>query len=325
MSEGNESERARLIAWLEGKIRKAPIASVLANHHGRTVDRFEIDPGEATEAFGARLWHDLEADASALGGEGPETYMVLLFREGAEGPEATRPLRVHPLDGGDPAHFGGDNDRAQSFRHSERYAQIMAQMSATALDRADRENDRLIARQAREDDRRWEDLERARRVALDQSELELKKEEARTQLLFMEKAFEQLELLAPLILSKVLGSDESPGGAVERRMLKEFLGTLGDHERTMIFSMLDGVQRIALGSLAQGELDPKFEAIAIQRLMASVTEEQLRGIYEVCQGPEQRMAFERIFDQRKKGLAYAKQVAKLASAPKEPPPNGSAS
>ena len=335
--EGNESERARFITWLEVKIRKAPIASILVTHHGRNVDRFEIDPaGETTEAFGARIWSDLEADASALGGDGgPEVYMALLFREltGGEsadsptaGAEATRPLRVHSLDG-DPAHFGGDSERAQSFRHSERFAQIMAQTTSVALDRADRENDRLIARQARDDDRRWEDLERARRVALDQSELELKKEEARMQTLFMEQCFGQLSLLAPLILSKFMGSDETPGGAVERRMLKDFLATLGDGERTAIFGVLDNVQRVALGALVQGDVDPKFEAMTLSNLMASVTVDQLNQVHDICQTPEQKAAFGKIFAQRKKGLAYAANMAKLAASapPEEPPQNGSPS
>jgi hypothetical protein len=321
--EGNESERARFITWLEAKIRKAPIASILVTHHGRNVDRFEIDPaGETTEAFGARIWSDLEADASALGGEGgPETYMALLFRETERGsadgspvePEATRPLRLFSVDA-DPAHFGGDSERAQSFRHSERFAQILAQTTSVALDRADRENDRLIARQAREDDRRWEDLERARRVALDQSELELRKEEARMQTLFMEQCFGQLSLLAPLILSKVLGSDETPGGAVERRMLKDFLATLGDGERTAIFGVLDNVQRVALGALVQGDIDPKFEAMTLSNLMASVTVDQLNQVHDICQTPEQKAAFGKIFAQRKKGLAYAANLAKLAPA-----------
>ena len=318
--EGNESERARFIAWLEVKIRKAPIASILVTHHGRNVDRFEIDPaGETTEAFGARIWSDLEADASALGGDGgPETYMALLFREAEGGSglapeaEATRPLRLFSVDA-DPARFGGDSERAQSFRHSERFAQIMAQTTSVALDRADRENDRLIARQAREDDRRWEDLERARRVALDQSELELKKEEARMQTLFMEQCFGQLSLLAPLILSKFLGSDETPGGAVERRMLKDFLGTLGDQEKSAIFGILDNVQRVALGSLVQGDVDPKFEAMMLSNLMASVTVDQLNAVHDICQTPEQKAAFARIFEQRKKGLTYAANMAKLAA------------
>jgi hypothetical protein len=350
--EGNEAERARWIAWLEQKIKRAPIASILVTHHGRNVDRFEIDAGneggETTEAFGARIWSDLEADASALGGDGgPEIYMALLFREaggsGREsadsptaGAEATRPLRVHSLDA-DPVHFGGDSERAQSFRHSERFAQILAQTTSVALDRADRENDRLIARQAREDDRRWEDLERARRVALDQSELELKKEEARMQTLFMEQCFGQLSLLAPLILSKILGGDETPGGAVERRMLKDFLATLGDPEKTAIFGVLDNVQRVALGSLVQGDVDPKFEAMMLSNLMASVTVDQLNAVHDICQTPEQKAAFARIFEQRKKGLTYAANMAKLAAAPgslapagthpgdPSDPPNGSVS
>jgi hypothetical protein len=242
-------------------------------------------------------------------------------------PEATRPLRLFSVDG-DPAHFGGDSERAQSFRHSERFAQILAQTTSVALDRADRENDRLIARQAREDDRRWEDLERARRVALDQSELELRKEEARMQTLFMEQCFGQLSLLAPLILSKVLGSDETPGGAVERRMLKDFLATLGDGERTAIFGVLDNVQRVALGALVQGDVDPKFEAMTLSNLMASVTVDQLNQVHDICQTPEQKAAFGKIFAQRKKGLAYAANMAKLAASappPEEPPANGSVS
>jgi hypothetical protein len=337
MGESNETERSRLIAWLETKMKKAPIAAVSIVHSGRTVDTYEMEVGELPEIFAGRIWHDLEADADAVGGgaEGPVVYMLHLFRpspppaapaagESADPSpmtaEATRPIRVHPIEGGEPEHFGGDNERAQSYRHSERFAQIMQMMSQGALDRSDRENDRLIARLQRIDDQRWEDLERARRVALEQGELEIRKEEARAQGRIIEKAFEQIELLAPLFLSKLMGGDEVPGGGVERRLLKDFLATLGDQEKMGILAALDDVQRMTIGALAQGEIDPKFEAVAVQRLMASVTEDQLFAIRASCSTPDQHLAFDKLHAQRKKGLAYASHMAKLAESNDPPTP-----
>jgi hypothetical protein len=122
-------------------------------------------------------------------------------------------------------------------------------------------------------------------------------------------------------------------------MLKDFLATLGDPEKTAIFGVLDNVQRVALGSLVQGDVDPKFEAMMLSNLMASVTVDQLNQVHDICQTPEQKAAFGKIFAQRKKGLAYAAHMAKLAQASGDdtadpptaglptagPPPNGSAS
>jgi hypothetical protein len=332
MGEANEGERARLIAWLEGKMKRAPIAAVVLTQMSRTVDRYEMEVGELPEMFAGRIWHDLEADSEATGGEGgPVLYMLHLFRaiEGgvlAPEPEATRPIRLHPVEGGDPEHFGGDNERAQSYRHSERFAQIMAQMSQGAIDRSDRENDRLQARLQRIDDQRWEDLERARRVALEQGEQEVRMEEARAQSRLVEGAFRQIELLIPVVLSKFMGKDESPGGGVERRMLKDFLAMLGDEERMQIVMILDDMQRMTVGALSQGEIDPRLEAIAVQRLMASVTEDQLLQIRVVCgSNPKLLEAFDRIFEQRKKGLEYVAAKAKEIEARARSSPNGGSS
>jgi hypothetical protein len=200
----------------------------------------------------------------------------------------------------------------------------MAGMSQGAMDRADRENDRLISRLQRIDDQRWEDLERARRVALEQGENEVRKEEARTQAIFLEKAFEQLELLLPLFLSKMMGGDESPGGAVERRMVKDFLAALGEQERAQIFLLLDPMQKAALGGLLQGEISPQLESIALTRIMASLTTDQIHAIYDTCESPAQKLAFERLLAQQKKGLAHAAAQNKLATRAGDPP-NGGAS
>lgn len=318
----NETERTNLIRWLESKLKKAPVASILVIHSGsnRNVDRFEVEPGEPTDVFAARIFEDLKADANAY--DSVQIYFLNLFRESQENPEASRPLRISP-DDSDMSHFAGDSDRAQSFRHSETFARIMATMSATALESKDREIERQTSRMTRMEDAQWENLERARRVALDMGELEIRKEEARINGAIMTKALEQLELLAPLVMSKLLGQkpDESPGGDVEKRLLKDFFDKLRPEQQGKIMAVLDGVQQIAIMSLAKGEIDPRFEAIQVQRIMAGLTEPQLRDIANICDTAEQSYALEILYGQRRKGLAHVANAARLEVA-NENPQNG---
>jgi hypothetical protein len=305
----NRGEREAFLNWLEAKLKKEGIACLKAAHSqtGRLVDRFEIDAGEPTDGFAARVWEDLEADANAF--EGRQVYYLALFREGAAEAEATRPVRIVP---GDESAENFDTPHtmlAQAFRHNDAMARVVERMSVAALDRADAQNDRLLERDARRAEQEYEVIARLRQAALDQGEIEIRKEQAKMEAAIITKAMEQLELIAPIIVSRFMKKDESPGGEVERRLLKNFLDTLKPEQQFQILGCLDSVQQIAVQSLMQGEIDPMLEAVAIRKIMAGITEEQLRGIANILEDDKQRQAFERVYNQRQHSLKYAAEKA----------------
>lgn len=310
-----------LVAWITQKRSKAPIAHVVVTRGADpsgAVDRIEPALGEDDEAFAERVARCAQDDARAF--QDSEPYFVHLFREGQEFPEARRPLTIagaHPTSLADDEHeILGITMRGLTESH-----RTMVMLAKLGLDKESDEKIRLYTRVTQLEDRFYADVDRMRKLILQDEELAEKREERKERAALFKKALEQFELLLPVGVSYLMHGDKkgdpAAAGVLEAQLLQSFVVSLSPEQQQKVIARLDQIQRIALMELQQGvtkgNFAPEMVAPLVARVMANLTREQVMGIAEDCETDEQRNKFAALYAVRKH--AMGEQVhAELAGA-----------
>ena len=302
---------AGLISWITAKRARAPVAWLVVTRGpdpAGAVDRLDPIPGESDEELAARVEDTAKGDARAF--KESETYFVHVFREAAELPEARRALVVDVHTDKRTLEEDEHGILDITMRGMTAAHQTMTQLARLGLDTRDEERIRLWQRVTSLEDRMYSDLDRMRKMMLQEEEMQERREERKERAALFRKGLEQLEILLPVGMSYLLHGrkeGEAAAGVVEAKLLQDFVVSLTPEQQQAVIAQLDQIQRIALVELQQGmtkgTFAPEMVAPLVQRVMANLTREQVIGIGEALETEEQREKFLKLYAVRKHTLA----------------------
>jgi hypothetical protein len=296
-----------LSAWITSKRARAPIGHVVVTRGAEpsgAVDRIEPMPGETDEEYAERIAACAQQDARAF--QDSEPYFAHLFREGQELPEARRPLTIagaHPSTLAEDEHeILGITMRGLTDSH-----RTMVMLAKLGLDNQNDEKIRLALRVTQLEDRFYADMDRNRKLLMQEEELAEARENRKERAALFKKALEQFELLLPVGVSYLMHGerkgDPAAAGVLEAQLLQQFVACLTPEQQGAVVAQLDQIQRIALlelqDGMTKGNFAPEMVAPLVQRVMANLTREQVVGIADLLTSDEQRNKFAALYAVRK--------------------------
>ena len=313
----------RIAQWLDEQGKRYPIEAVAVVHsNGNPVDKFPFKPGPSEE-FAAELYKAMEEDAEAFG---PDQLYFLLFYRDASSPvhECRKPVRVSGVASTDIQATEAPDEKglvAQAMRHQEVNVKTVETLMVTFMKKMDDNLDRQYRRNNELMQQNMDMATDMRRMLLDQSEVELRKQQAASEAMVYQKLLEMGEVFAPLMLSYIMkpkvGTPEEDArlkeleenAPPEMRVIGTFLATLEPDQYNRLGTILNIAQRGALEALQKGDILAELIPATVARIMNGLTQEQVGDIYDVLRTPEQAAAFKAVHGMRKLSLEWQKNAA----------------
>jgi hypothetical protein len=319
------SERAKLIAWIETRVRKAPVEIDLQHHRGDKVESFEIEENESLEDVVGRIFESATEDAKGM--FGPQGYWVLLRNAGTKDVISRKSISVDGelyekgLGSESPDQWGLTG---QTMRHQETTLKMVLQHIAQSNMNMQREHERMAAQLTEMSRVEIERMAMSRQLAQDVANQRVEEARIIAQAKRDEWLMKQADLLLPLVGSKILGEGKAgPIWAKETETLINLVRVLRPDQLDRLMLIFDAPSRTLVMAIAQGEITMGFAPVCVQRIMSALSEDQYAAIFRVLDTDEQRSIFRDLFAVRKHSLAWAE--GQPTEQPRYLPTNGSSS
>jgi len=279
----------------------------------------EVVEGEHEDEFAARIWEEISADALVHEEGRRVLYKVVLYRK--DDLEELAQLKVIAMGGSAPDESPNETGITQALmRHQEqnmvtsaRTTELVMSKYAELLERSESRNDKMHAM-------RMEEMGVIRRIMLDQTDLEIAREKAKSDAFLWGKLFEQFELFLPIVVGQLLKkksdgsgpSEEEEEAAVELKVLMGFIFTLEPDQHEKVGAILEPTQRAALATImkdpgSKDAVDPLVIPVLVSRVISTITMEQKNDIESLLKSDEQFKAWESVFRLRKLSVGWQKE------------------
>jgi hypothetical protein len=302
------SEREKIIAWIDSRLRKSPLEIDINHQRGDKVESIELEENETTEDLVKRVFAAAEDDAKGM--MGPQVYWILLRTAGTRDVVSRKSITVD----GELFEKGRGSESpdeygltAQSMRHNEG----VMKMAFNAVERMhlnmQRENERMANQLAELSRLEIERMAMSRQLAQDVANQRVEEQRVIAKAKRDEWVMRQAELLLPMAMNKFFGPEEGkgPNWAQEADILVRLASKLESEQIQRVVMVFDPAARALLGQLMAGEISEAFIPVVVQRLMNSLSEDQFIGLWKVLATDEQREIFRELYTVRKHGIDWA--------------------
>jgi hypothetical protein len=338
----------KIRGWVEEQQKRYAITSAELHHSvGGRVERFPLEEGMSAFDFAKIIWDAAVQDSDLYPGL-ECAYVIFFYGSDPDTYTCRRPFRYSAVASADRAELTASeppNETGQTqmlMRHLEGAMRINERMCLGVLADAGGREARLQAAVDRANEAQMSLIAVMRKQSIDQAALEDQREERRQAAAERARLWDMAELAMPLMAGYLLkpqaGSVEEKERMEELRahppseltLVMDFVATLTPEQYAHLGALLNPFQQGDLIALQRGELPKEIIPITIARVMQSLTDEQINGIWEIIKdSPAQVEAFKVLFATRQNTLAYQRQQAELATSAEamapavsdSPPPN----
>jgi|SRR5208282_89045 len=316
----------RVEKWVAKQHEKGSVEGVAAVQISRTgngelIDRVIFHGGMETEDFAREIFDTMQEDADALEPGQPGKYTLHLFFKGEEeAPPLTLAMSVMGTDNEAPSLE--DQFTAQALRHQE--INMVTAMRGPEMSLSDnRSMIQLLLNQNRElIMQSREDTMTMRKILLDQQELEMAREKAKTEAFLIGKVVEQAEMIVPMVIGQLMKKKPEKGEEPEPlpelmdiaqiKLLLNFTATLDSSQQEQLQAILEPIQKMALGAIladpkSSDAVDPILIPMMVGRILNTLTADQVQDIQKLLISDEQSKAWEAVYRMRKLSIGWQKE------------------
>ena len=319
-------ETAKIVSWLDSRLRKGPLEIDLNHERGDRVESFELEENETSEAMVDRIFRAAQEDADGM--IGPQRYWVVLKSGESKDVLSRKSIEVDgkPHEAGrsseSPDEFGLT---AQAMRHMEGVLKMTLNAVSQTLQNTQRENERMGAQLTELSRVEIERMVMSRQLAQDVANQRIEEEKIKAKAERDRWLMRQVELILPVGVSKFFGPavEDGPKWAQEADILVRIAGKLSPEQLSSVMLVFDPPSRLLLGSMMGGEVSQAIIPLATQRLMQALSQDQYVQIYRILGtvsephvAQEIRELFRSLYMVRKHGVEWAENAGLESSQPR---------